>query len=79
MLEEQIQMDPSILAGVVPGTALKYYIKESSGPKSIEMRLIVKVGSLMENDHEQGMAHFIEHLGFKGCCSYAYKSFHECI
>jgi predicted Zn-dependent peptidase len=39
-------------------------------PKALELRLIIKVGSLMEEDDEQGIIHFIEHLGFKGTDSY---------
>lgn len=39
-------------------------------PKSLELRLIIKVGSLMEEDDEQGIIHFIEHLGFKGTDKY---------
>lgn len=37
---------------------------------TIEMRLIVNTGSLMENEDERGLAHFIEHLGFKGTKSF---------
>ena len=32
--------------------------------------MIVKVGSISENDNQQGFAHFIEHLGFKGTKQY---------
>ena len=30
------------------------------------MRLLVKAGALMETDAQQGLAHFIEHMGFNG-------------
>src|SRR4051794_36188748 len=29
------------------------------------LRLVVRVGSLLENDSQTGAAHFIEHLGFR--------------
>ena len=38
---------------------------------SIEMRLLVNTGSLMEGEDEQGLAHFVEHLGFKGTKNFA--------
>lgn len=37
---------------------------------SCELRLIIRVGSMYEEDHERGFAHFIEHLGFKGTKSF---------
>jgi predicted Zn-dependent peptidase len=50
---------------------LKYYLIPTALPQeSCELRLIVRVGSLNESEHEQGMAHFIEHLGFKGTKSF---------
>lgn len=32
----------------------------------IEMRLVMKVGSLQENDQQKGGAHFLEHMSFSG-------------
>jgi predicted Zn-dependent peptidase len=50
---------------------LTYFLLPNSRPKdTVELRLLINVGSLMEEDHEQGLAHFIEHLGFKGTKSY---------
>lgn len=37
---------------------------------SVELRLIVKVGSLQEQDSEQGFAHFVEHLAFNNTQKY---------
>ncbi len=34
--------------------------------KGIEMRLLVKSGSLQENEQQRGLAHFTEHMAFKG-------------
>ncbi|CAM9154284.1 unnamed protein product, partial [Ectocarpus fasciculatus] len=53
---------------------LQYYVlgRDVARPKhAVELRLIVKVGSLMESQEEQGLAHFIEHLGFKGTENFA--------
>lgn len=50
---------------------LTYYIRKNSYPeKKASFRLVVKVGSLYETDEEQGIAHFLEHLVFRGTKSY---------
>jgi len=46
---------------------LTYYVQENSTPKDrAVLMLAVKVGSLYEKPHEVGIAHFIEHLNFRG-------------
>ncbi len=41
------------------------YLLQRSQP-GVEMRLLVKSGSLQENEHQLGLAHFTEHMAFKG-------------
>jgi predicted Zn-dependent peptidase len=36
--------------------------------RRVVLGLVVKAGSLVEADDEQGVAHFVEHLAFLGCC-----------
>lgn len=46
---------------------LTYYIRKNSEPKNrAELYLANKVGSLMENDDQLGLAHFTEHMAFNG-------------
>ena len=46
---------------------LRYAIKRNSVPPGqVSIRLRMDVGSLMEMEQEQGFAHFIEHLTFRG-------------
>ena len=40
--------------------------KNSEPPNRCSMRLLVKSGSLFENEDERGLAHFIEHMAFNG-------------
>ncbi len=40
--------------------------KNVEPPKRCSMRLLVKSGSLFENENERGLAHFIEHMAFNG-------------
>jgi len=45
----------------------KYSIMQNPKPKArAEFRLLVKVGSLEEDDDQQGIAHFTEHMAFNG-------------
>src|SRR6478752_2837608 len=46
---------------------LTYYIRKNGRPeKKVELRLVVKVGSIMEDDDQRGLAHFTEHMAFNG-------------
>lgn len=46
---------------------LTYYIRENDRPDDIvELRLVVNAGSILEDDDQQGLAHFMEHMNFNG-------------
>ncbi|MCE3228066.1 MAG: insulinase family protein [Bacteroidetes bacterium] len=61
-----LPMDPKIKTGTLPN-GMKYYIQKNSKPeKRAELRLAVNAGSTMENDDQQGLAHFVEHMAFNG-------------
>ena len=46
---------------------IHYYIYKNNKPENKAMlNLVVKTGSLMEEDNEQGIAHFMEHMAFNG-------------
>ncbi len=46
---------------------MRYAVKRNGVPPGqVSIRLRINVGSLMENDEEQGFAHFMEHLTFRG-------------
>ncbi|NTW49211.1 MAG: insulinase family protein, partial [Chlorobiales bacterium] len=46
---------------------LSYYIRQNRKPeKRAELRLVVNAGSVLENDDQQGLAHFVEHMAFNG-------------
>ena len=47
---------------------LTYYIRKNTEPKKrAELYLVVKAGSILEADNQQGLAHFAEHMAFNGC------------
>lgn len=61
-----IPNDPSVKMGKLPN-GLVYYIKKNTEPKNrAELYLGNKIGSLMENDDQLGLAHFTEHMAFNG-------------
>ncbi|MFD2727230.1 M16 family metallopeptidase [Hyunsoonleella rubra] len=46
---------------------LTYYIRNNKKPEDkLELRLVVNAGSILENDDQQGLAHFMEHMNFNG-------------
>ena len=58
--------DPAVTIGVLPN-GLRYYIRENPEPKArAELRLVVNAGSVLEDDDQLGLAHFVEHMAFNG-------------
>jgi zinc protease len=61
-----IPMDPAVTTATLPN-GLKYYVRKNSRPeKRVMLQLAVKAGSVDETDAQQGLAHFLEHMGFNG-------------
>jgi zinc protease len=56
----------NLITGVLP-SGLRYFILENSTPGGIAyLTLAVKAGSVLEEDNERGLAHFVEHMAFNG-------------
>lgn len=65
-LTDTIPMDPDVKVGKL-SNGLTYYIRRNAKPeKKVELRLAVNAGSVLENDNQRGLAHFMEHMGFNG-------------
>ena len=59
-------LDPAVLHGRL-GNGLTYYVRHSDDPpERAHLRLVVGVGSMLEQEHERGLAHFVEHMAFRG-------------
>ncbi len=64
--QEKMPVDPNIRMGKLDNGMI-YYIRKNAKPeKRVEMRLAVNAGSILENDDQQGLAHFCEHMCFNG-------------
>ncbi|MBM4403783.1 MAG: insulinase family protein [Candidatus Cloacimonetes bacterium] len=69
-LRTPLPIDPSLKIGTLPN-GLTYIIKANPQPaKRAELRLFVQIGSVDEDDDQLGLAHFTEHMVFKGTKSY---------
>ncbi len=65
-LTERLPLDPAIRTGKLDN-GLTYYIRQNAEPaKRAELWLAVNAGSVMEDDNQKGLAHFLEHMLFKG-------------
>src|SRR3954463_15328513 len=65
-LEQLMPADPDALIGSLPN-GLRYYVRANAKPAHrAELRLVVKAGSVLEDDDQQGLAHFVEHMEFEG-------------
>lgn len=68
--EQIVPVDTALRQGVLPN-GMTYYVRKAVNKKNIgEFRLIQRTGSLVEEDTELGMAHFLEHMMFKGTKHY---------
>lgn len=67
---EAIPLDPKITTGKL-SNGIKYFIRKNGRPeKRVEMRLVVNTGSVLEDEDQQGLAHFAEHMAFNGTKKY---------
>src|SRR5437016_774421 len=65
-LSQQMPVDPEVVVGTLPN-GLRYYVRPNGKPaRRAELRLVVKAGSVLEDDDQQGLAHFVEHMEFEG-------------
>lgn len=65
-LDERLPLDPAIRKGMLEN-GLTYYVRANSEPANrAELWLAINAGSLQEDDDQQGLAHFLEHMLFNG-------------
>ena len=61
-----LPLDPKIRYGKLDN-GLTYYIRANQKPKQrAEFFIAQNVGSILENDDQNGLAHFLEHMAFNG-------------
>jgi len=63
---EKLPMDPEVRYGKLDN-GLTYYIRHNEQPKQrAEFHIAQAVGAILEEDHQNGLAHFLEHMAFNG-------------
>ena len=61
-----LPFDSTVLRGRLPN-GLRYLVRRNTLPeKRAELRLVVDAGSILEDDSQLGVAHFVEHMAFNG-------------
>ncbi len=69
-LRTDLPADPALVQGTLPN-GLRYVIRRNAEPRDrVTLRLVVAAGSLHERDDESGLAHFVEHMIFRGTRSH---------
>lgn len=63
---EPIQADKDVRTGKLEN-GMTYYIRHNEKPKGqADFHILHDVGAIQENDSQQGLAHFLEHMAFNG-------------
>ena len=69
-LTSNLPVSPLVNTGKL-ANGLTYYIHKNPRPENkLELRLVVKAGSMLEDDDQQGLAHFTEHMAFNGSTNF---------
>lgn len=63
---QSIPLDPAVRYGTLDN-GLKFYVRANGKPENrAQLRLVLNAGSIVEDDDQRGLAHFIEHMAFNG-------------
>ena len=61
-----LPLDPAVRTGRLPN-GITYYIRHNEEPKNqVLLYLVNKAGSVLEDEDQRGLAHFMEHMNFNG-------------
>ena len=65
-LTQVIAVDPQVRTGRL-ANGLQYFVRANAQPQGrAELRLVVQAGSVLEDEDQRGLAHFVEHMAFNG-------------
>ncbi len=66
VLDTAVPPTPAVRTGRFDN-GLTYYVRQHRKPEQrAELRLVVDAGSILEDDDQRGLAHFVEHMAFNG-------------
>ena len=62
---------PQVTTGTL-ANGIRYFVRQNSRPEHrVELRLVIQAGSVLEDDDQRGLAHFVEHMAFNGTRNFA--------
>ena len=65
-LTAKVPVDKKVRIGKL-ANGMTYYIRANKKPETrVQFRLVTNAGSVLEDDDQQGLAHFCEHMAFNG-------------
>ena len=65
-LTAKVPIDKKVRMGKLEN-GITYYIRANKKPEGrVQFRLAINAGSILEDDDQQGLAHFTEHMAFNG-------------
>ncbi len=65
-LDGSLPADPAVTSGTL-ANGVRFYIRANGRPEArAELRLVVNAGSVLEDEDQRGLAHFVEHMAFNG-------------
>lgn len=65
-LMQVIPNDPQVRTGVLE-SGIRYYIRHNAkDPQRANFHIVYDVGAVQEDDNQNGLAHFLEHMAFNG-------------
>lgn len=68
--DSDLKPDPKAVHGMLDNGLRYIILPNAEPPKRVSLRLHIATGSLMEEDDQQGLAHFLEHMAFNGTKNY---------
>ncbi len=68
-----LPLDPAVRTGKL-ANGFTYYIRHNEEPKNrVMLYLVNKAGSVLEDEDQRGLAHFMEHMSFNGTTHYPHN------
>ncbi len=62
--------DPDYILGTLPNGMRYLVLRNYTPPRQVAIRMMIDAGSMQERPGEEGVAHFLEHLAFRGTENY---------
>jgi zinc protease len=63
---QPVPFDSNVVRGILPN-GMRYYIRSNKKPeKRAEFYIVHNVGAILEEDNQNGLAHYTEHMAFNG-------------